>query len=105
MLIPQLKELDSYDENGRQIDDINSLVEYFSQVVLNKIDNTPEDEDDDNARNYNYVQNIFIYNFYSSEISLFNSPEEKTFFSEYTADKISSISFDIIIPPPKSEFS
>jgi hypothetical protein len=45
LLSPCVHEVDSYDRNGRLLDDINSVVEYVHQIVLGHNDNTPEDED------------------------------------------------------------
>jgi|SRR6187402_2325740 len=102
MLIPQIEEID-FDVTDFKIDDINSLFEYVDQVILENSDITPEDEDNDTARNYSLTQIDFYCNQYSFEITSHNFPEKgKNFFPEYAANKIPSISFDIVGPPPKA---
>ena len=102
MFIPQMEETDSFDANGMPTDDINSLVEYIDQVMLNNIDDTPEDEDDDYARNYSPVQNGFYYTSNASEIIPSDFPDvAKVYFPEFPEVEIPSISFDVIAPPPK----
>jgi hypothetical protein len=49
MVRPAVDEVDSFDHCGRQLDDINSLLEFIDQIVLGNQDDTPEDEDDDKA--------------------------------------------------------
>ena len=97
-----MEETDSFDANGMPTDDINSLVEYIDQVMLNNIDDTPEDEDDDYARNYSPVQNGFYYTSNASEIIPSDFPDvAKVYFPEFPEVEIPSISFDVIAPPPK----
>src|SRR5215210_1991943 len=48
MLLPQVVETDVF-RNGRQVDDINTIVEYIQQEILDITDDSPEDEDDDNG--------------------------------------------------------
>lgn len=102
MLIPQTQEIDSYNTKEEQTDDINSLVEYVDQLILGNPDDTPEDEDDDSARNYSHVQ-IDYYYYCSFEI-LSNSFSEKVniSFPEHTSTKILSTYVNIIAPPPKA---
>ena len=104
MLIPQMEEFD-FEVSDLQIDDINSLIEYVDQVVLENPDGTPEDEDNDTARNYNLTQIDFYCNKCSIEIPSHGfSHKGKNFFPEFAANKIPSISFDIVAPPPKARF-
>src|SRR5215204_515319 len=99
MLIPQMEDFD-FEVSDLQIDDINSLIEYVDQVVLENPDVTPGDEDDDTARNYILAQITFYCNQYSIGIPTHDfSRKEKNFFPEFAANKIPSISFDIVAPP------
>lgn len=56
MFLPQVAEEDVYDAHGMQVDDVNSLVEYF-QVALG-YDHHADDEDDDNGQNFHLVKTI-----------------------------------------------
>lgn len=102
MLIPQTNEIEEHDFNGRQSDDINSLVEYVDQEILENIDYTPEDEDDDKARNYGCVQFEYFNLFSTEAVTNHSFRSLRTTFAEQTGAKIPSISFDIAAPPPKA---
>ncbi len=100
MLLPQVPEVDVFDVNGNQVDDINSIVEYI--MVKIGLDHHADDEDDDNGQNLHMVTG-FQYTFepFFSEI-IKEYPETKAnIFGEYSQSKIPSISYDIIVPPPK----
>src|SRR5215204_2597422 len=101
MFIPQLDEADRYDAPGKQEDDINSLYEFIDQVVLGNQDDTPEDEDDDNAVYYHIIK---VDNYCSNQnIVLIKRPElslHKATFSVFLAGKIPSVFFEIQSPPP-----
>ncbi len=101
MFLPQVPEDDIYDKNGNQVDDINSVFEFI--MVKIGLDHHADDEDDDNGQNLHIVTG-FKYTFqpFFSEI-IKNYPENKTHsFGEYFQKKIPSISYDIIVPPPKA---
>ncbi len=103
MFLPQLQETDSYDVNGKQEDDINSLYEYIDQIVLDNKDDTPEDEDNDNPQDYTVVQVISFYcdqHFFQIEVVV---PKIQTTnnFAHSHIDTITSITYDIISPPPE----
>ena len=102
MLLPQAPEDDVYDKNGNQVDDINSIVEFV--MVHLGIDHDADDEDNDQGQNFHIVK-IFDYcfqpvfnNIKTHEFTITKQP----MFGEYKEDKMPDISFDIIIPPPKS---
>ncbi len=102
MLLPQVPEDDVYDGNGDQVDDINSIVEFI--MVKLGIDHHADDEDDDQGQNFHVVK-IFEYCFQPvfSEINDNGfAIDKKAMFGVYKENKISNISFDIIIPPPKA---
>lgn len=50
MFLPQKAEKDCYDKNGRQYDDINTVVEYVRYAL--GYDKTSDDEDDDAGNNF-----------------------------------------------------
>ena len=100
MFLPQVQEDDVYDSNGVQLDDVNSVVEYF-EVALG-YDKTSDDEDDDNGQNFHLVKNI-EYNFQQQVVAVakhdFTEIKEKEF-SEYKIPLLTSPSYDILTPPP-----
>jgi hypothetical protein len=103
MLIPQVDERDTFEQNGRQTDDINSLFEYIDQVVLGNRDDTPEDEDDDTARvfqvvkmdNYSFSQDVLVVD--QAEFAF----REKARYPLMATQKIPVVYFDVQLPPPK----
>ncbi len=55
MFIPQVDEQTIYDKNGVAVNDINSLSEFFSDVILHKKEHR-KDEDDNNARYFHGIK-------------------------------------------------
>jgi hypothetical protein len=103
MFIPQLDEVDAYDANGNQVDDINSLTEYIDQIVLGNKDDTPEDEDDDNGFYLNIVK-VDQYCFQQFVIELDAAVEirqNKTKYPPRLENKLPAIFFEIQSPPPE----
>jgi hypothetical protein len=101
MFTPQLEEMDLFVIIENQADDINSLIEYIDQQVLDNTDPTPEDEDDDKARTYRIVQ-IDIY--YKANTDAFINDifsYTKKVFPEYNSAGVPSLNFEIKLPPPK----
>jgi hypothetical protein len=100
MFIAQVDEVDVYDKNGNQQEDINSLIEYVSDLCHYKHKPLP-DNDDDNARyfhcvklpNYGFTQHIVIVE------NNFNCIERS--FPLYIEKRLNSISLDFQGPPPK----
>ncbi|MEO5649296.1 MAG: hypothetical protein ABIR03_05150 [Ginsengibacter sp.] len=101
MFLPQVPEVDTYDANGNQLDDINSIVEYV--MVKMGLDHHADDEDSDNGQNLHLVTG-FQYTFepFFTQIHKDYSENKSNFFPEYSQSKISFISYDIIVPPPKA---
>lgn len=81
MVSPAVDEVDLFDHYGRQLDDINSLVEYIDQIVLGNHDDTPEDEDDDKASFFNATaKNLHFFtqfHFDFLEVGAFAGPKTK----------------------------
>ena len=101
MFLPQIAEDDVYDSSGKQVDDINSVIEYF-QVALG-YDHHADDEDDDNGQNFHVTKNV-EYNYHQINIAV-----EYTKFVTVAPRKFHDIiepgfqafSPDIISPPPE----
>ena len=101
LLLPQVPEVDVYDTNGNQLDDINSIVEYV--LVKIGIDHTTDDEDNDSGQHLHVVPD-FQYTFepFFSMVPKDYTNVNKNEFVEYSVSKIPLVSYDIIIPPPKA---
>ena len=103
MWLPQVEEQDVY-LNGKQADDINSVIEYIEQEVLNIPDCTPEDEDDDKAQHFGLMK----FENESCEVKFRCLQLVRPIFTKgqkcyvYTHGKIALVHHDIIIPPPKA---
>lgn len=101
MFLPQMAEVDVFDANGNQVDDINSVVEYIS-VALG-IDHTADDEDDDSGQNFHLVLKPITVScpqvFIPIEHKIF-APVKVPFCCSYKDIKLQMISFDILTPPP-----
>jgi hypothetical protein len=104
MLLPQMPEQDAYDANGKQIEDINSVVEYIEVALGNDI--TADDEDDDNGQTFHLVKAVDY--FFSQPMSIVQEKnpagKKANHFPEYRAGKIKVISIDIITPPPEARY-
>jgi hypothetical protein len=102
MFLPQVPEEDEYDRNGCQIDDINSVLEYFA-VVLG-YDHTPDDEDDDSGQNLHLVKST-DYNFRIQFVLV--QPESPAVlrineFPDYITARIEPVCYDVATPPPEA---
>lgn len=98
--MPQAPEADVYDANGNQLDDITSVVELI-RVKLG-YDHHADDENDDSGQNF-HISNLYEYTFQP----FFTETKNETFikkenrFHDLNESKIPSISYDILVPPPK----
>jgi len=104
MFIPQMAEVDRYDSNGTQIDDVNTLVEYIDQVVLGNYDPTPEDEDDDTEQPYHITKIIdYCWHPYVAEVhtKVTSNTEPAKVFTGYIEHKPAPGFLHILIQPPK----
>jgi hypothetical protein len=100
MFLPQIAEDDVFDANGKQVDDVNSVIEYF-QVALG-YDHHADDEDDDNGQNFHLIKNV-EYNFqqivYSIEPIITSSIVPPVFYHR-DEERFQTIALEIITPPP-----
>ena len=101
MFLPQVPQHDVFDEEGNQIDDINSVVEYV--MVSLGLDDVADDEDNDNGQNFNIV--TITPCIIPPHSNLLNKPQvsriKKNFLATYNAS-ITLMAYDVIIPPPKT---
>ncbi|MEO9145339.1 MAG: hypothetical protein ABI237_07245 [Ginsengibacter sp.] len=100
MFLPQAPEVDVYDTNGNQLDDITSIVELV-RVQLG-YDHHADDENDDSGQNFHIV-NFYEYTFqpFFTEEKNETLLEKETRFHNLDESKTLSISYDILVPPPK----
>src|SRR5450755_4028384 len=61
MFLPQVAEQDIYDAQGNQEKDINTVIEYVSEVILGKHDKDPIDNDNDDGQNFHLVKIVDYY--------------------------------------------
>ncbi|HEY8935081.1 MAG TPA: hypothetical protein VIM65_07665 [Cyclobacteriaceae bacterium] len=97
------EEVDRFDSNGMPVDDINSVFEYFDQIVLGHADPTPEDEDHDSSQILHSVK--FSYFAYRDVIIIkkpFLISVAKRKIPNTREECISLISLDVPSPPPKA---
>lgn len=105
MFIPVADEKDVYDACGRQINDINTFMELIDQVILGNTDVTRQDEDDDLAHYFTgagittYVSNVQQVTLTREEPS---TTDLAVAYPRAPVQKISTVAYDIIIPPPKA---
>ena len=100
MFIAQIDEVDVFDKNGQQREDINSLVEYLASTF--HVKHKPfEDSDDDNARYFHVVKlpSCIIPQPIVAKEDNFNFSNKS--FSLFIEKKPTSLSLDIQGPPPK----
>jgi hypothetical protein len=100
MFLPQISEDDVFDANDKQLDDVNSVIEYF-QVALG-YDHHADDEDDDNGQNFHLVKNV-EYNFQqiffpvdTIVVVITTAPA----FYHRDEDSFQSMTLEIDTPPP-----
>lgn len=101
MFIAQVDEIDVYDKNGQQEEDVNSLVEYLADTF--HIKHRPlKDSDDDSAR-YFHASKFDDYNF--SQLGIIKKEfffTGRVKFPPHVEKLLPSFSLDIPGPPPKA---
>jgi hypothetical protein len=105
MFVPQLPEMDIIQQNGKPVDDIDCMTEFIDQVILGNKDDTPEDEDNNQATVYYIFQ--FNYHCISQQPliteTVANFAPDITLYPDLINKKISAISLDIASPPPRAQ--
>ncbi|MCF6407526.1 hypothetical protein L3C95_31835 [Chitinophaga filiformis] len=105
MFIPVADEKDVYDACGRQINDINTFFELINEVMLGNTDVAGQDEDDDLAH---YFTGAGITSYVPNAQQIILSREEPSTtdlaiaYPRALVQKISTIAYDILTPPPKA---
>jgi len=101
MFFPQVPEEDVYDSRGNQLDNITSIVEWVR--VKTGLDHTADNENDNRAQSLHQVKD-FQYTFDPTSFTKNISACFKLVnvnYTEYPHSKIPSVSYDILVPPPK----
>ena len=102
MFVPCVEETDQNKTDGTQKDDINSVAEYFYQVVLGHKDDTPEDEDDDLAH-YFFLAKATVFNFEQQQFKIVApqfSAKTKNEYPVFNERHLPNTYLDILTPPP-----
>ena len=104
LLSPCVQEVDSYDRNGKIIDDINSVVEYVHQIALGHKDSTPEDEDKGKV-SYSTVLKMPVYCQMIREVAQIKTPPAtlkvaKRSYPILPDPSLLRRSLEILSPPP-----
>lgn len=100
MFLPQAPEQDVYDANGNQLDDITSIIELV-RVKLG-YDHRADDENDDSGQNFHIVNTTYTVEPVSREIKKELAINNSENFQHFIESKIPSVSYDILVPPPKA---
>ncbi|HSV09366.1 MAG TPA: hypothetical protein VLI68_01260 [Hanamia sp.] len=102
MFFPQVPEQDVFDRKGNQLDNITSIVEWVR--VKTGLDHTADNENDNRAQNLHQVKD-FQYTFdptaFTKNIACYYQLLN-IHYAEYRYSKIPSVTYDILIPPPKA---
>lgn len=104
MLLPQVPETDVYNAQGQQQDDINSVIEYVDEIILDNHHPDPVDEDNDQGQTFHLVK-IVDYYFELDFSPIRHKPllaTARNKFSLYAEEKIDPVTLDILAPPPKA---
>ena len=103
MFIAQVDEVDAYDAKGCRINDINSLVEYVNDVLLDHKSPSRPDEDDDNARYFHIIKASDFS--ISQQVAMgdtdwLNEKDQQRFPCINSGKPIPAF-YDIVTPPPE----
>jgi hypothetical protein len=104
MFLPQVTEVDVYNAQGQQEDDINTVIEYIDELISDNHRSNPVDEDNDQGQNFHLVK-IVDYYFENDFSSLKHKPvtaAAKNKFSILPEEKIFPVTLEIPAPPPKA---
>jgi hypothetical protein len=104
MFIAQVDEVDCYNADGTRINDINSLTEYINDVILHRQSKSRDDEDDDNARYFHLVK-LASYSLSPQSVTVSASKPPsangKKTLPDNTNQKLLSVFYDVVTPPPR----
>lgn len=102
MFFPQVPEQDVYDSRGNQLDNITSIVEWVR--VKTGFDHIADNENDNRAQNLHQVKD-FQYTFDPTSFTKNIAGQYQLVnihYPEYHSSKITSVAYDILVPPPKA---
>ncbi len=105
MFLPQVAEQDIYNAQGQQQKDINTVIEYIDEVVLDHHEKNPVDGDNDDGQNFHLVK-IVDYYFAICFSSIKHKPAAATKTKEFCfvpEKKLYPVTLEILAPPPKAE--
>jgi hypothetical protein len=108
MFLPQMAEQDRYDSAGVQYNDINSVVEFIDDLILDYNDDVPMDEDDDNGQNFHMVKMVdYSYTpFLTATNNKANLAKERRFYIPTYNDSRTEPGFpNVLLDPPKTAIS
>lgn len=106
MFIPVMDEFEMFDVHGAVVDDVNSAYELVDQVILGHEDNSKDSESEDHA-----------HYFSAADLKIFVAPQliittprpeplivwiDKPDYVFRPEDKWTSVTHEIIVPPPKA---
>ncbi len=102
MFIPQVNEIDVFDANGQQMEDVNSLVDLINATLhAHKKQPSKKDSDDDNAR-YFHAAKLGPF-FYQPFFSLVKTTEyHSSNYPNLAAPSVAPVFYEIQSPPPKA---
>jgi hypothetical protein len=106
MLLPQVDESCLHHSCGKQSNHVNSLLEWVDEVLLEHVDTTPEDEDDENTFINSMIDETCCHrsqqkhDLQPHQILLTDACK----FAEYAAGKLPSLILDVTAPPPERMF-
>jgi hypothetical protein len=102
MFLPQAAEVDVYNAQGQQEDDINTVIEYVEENVLDNHQTNPADEDNDQGQNFHLVKIVDYY--FELDINSFKHKPviltAKSKFCHLPEEAISLVTLEILAPPP-----
>jgi hypothetical protein len=104
LFIAQVDEMDVFDHNGRQQEDVNSLFQYLSKAFANTHQEIPKDNDDDTAR-YFHLEKTGIFLFQPDVVVVQQNGEKvngEEAFAFLTNGNLPSITKDVLSPPPEA---
>jgi hypothetical protein len=104
MFLPQVAEQDIFNAQGQQQKDINTVIEYIDEVILDKHDKNPIDTDNDQGQNFHLVK-IVDYYFEIDFTAIKHNPvvaSAKKRFGHFPEKKLYPVTLDILAPPPKA---
>lgn len=100
MFLPQVAQEDVYDENGAQIDDINSVVEFI--LVKLGIDDTADDEDADNGQHLRRAGFLDCITPPAPQVIALSAFANRNEYIEIPSPSVLQPELDVVIPPPKA---